>query len=90
MSRTQHATWGSSFLSSGHARCTCALHTHATHVHFTRELYTRATRMRTREQVDRRAQKKESETDYSFYDSHLEPKLKLSERATRSFKRRLR
>ena len=31
--------------------------------------------------------KKESETDYSFYDVHLEPKLRLSERAVRSQKR---
>ena len=33
---------------------------------------------------------KESETDYSFYDSHIEPKLRLSERAVRSNKRRRR
>ena len=32
--------------------------------------------------------KQQSETDYSFYDSHLEPKLRLSERARRSEKRR--
>ena len=25
--------------------------------------------------------KQQSETDYSFYDTHLEPKLRLSERA---------
>jgi len=31
--------------------------------------------------------KKESETDYSFYDVHLEPKLRLSQRAVRSNKR---
>eukprot|EP00900_Chrysochromulina_parva_P006307 jgi/Chrpa1/15678/Chrysochromulina_OHIO_Genome00021930-RA len=31
--------------------------------------------------------KKESETDYSFYDVHLEPKLRLSKRAVRSQKR---
>ena len=31
--------------------------------------------------------KKESETDYSFYDIHLEPKLRLSKRAVRSQKR---
>ena len=29
-----------------------------------------------------------SETDYSFYDVHLEPKLRLSRRARRSEKRR--
>ena len=29
-----------------------------------------------------------SETDYSFYDGHLEPKLRLSRRARRSEKRR--
>ena len=29
----------------------------------------------------------QSETDYSFYDGHLEPKLRLSKRATRSIKR---
>lgn len=34
------------------------------------------------------ASKKESETDYSYYDGHLEPKLRLSERAIRSSKRR--
>ena len=32
--------------------------------------------------------KQQSETDYSFYDTHLEPKLRLSERAKRSEKRR--
>ena len=32
--------------------------------------------------------KKESETDYSYYDTHLEPKLVLSERGRRSTKRR--
>lgn len=31
--------------------------------------------------------KKESETDYSFYDGHLEPKLRLSVSAARSYKR---
>lgn len=30
---------------------------------------------------------KESETDYSFYDTHLEPKLRLSQRSQRSIKR---
>jgi len=29
----------------------------------------------------------QSETDYSFYDTHLEPKLRLSERARRSLSR---
>ena len=29
----------------------------------------------------KRSKETESETDYSFYDTHLEPKLKLSERA---------
>jgi len=33
--------------------------------------------------------KKESETDYSYYDTHLEPKLVLSERGRRSTKRRV-
>ena len=31
--------------------------------------------------------KKESDTDYSFYDGHLEPKLRLSRRAVRGTKR---
>ena len=40
-------------------------------------------------QVERRNQKKkESETDYSYYDTHFEYKLQLSERAKRSEKRR--
>ena len=41
-------------------------------------------------QAERRTQKKkkESETDYSFYDTHFEYKLQLSERAKRSEKRR--
>ena len=36
---------------------------------------------------NRRANYRESETDYNFYDTHLEPKLRLSERAARGIKR---
>ena len=45
--------------------------------------------MNTRSQVraSRRANYRESETDYNFYDVHLEPKLRLSERAARGIKR---
>jgi hypothetical protein len=46
-------------------------------------------RLPTLSQSERRATPKaSSETDYSFYDTHLEPKLRLSERAGRSLKRR--
>ena len=38
--------------------------------------------------VGRRAgNNRESETDYNFYDTHLEPKLRLSQRAARGIKR---